>query len=208
MANSLFRLFTLFFFVVISIFLLHPNVVLCDVKDDNILSAINKYRQSKNLSEFSYNKNAACLAGKLVYKLRDEPCSSAENFNKEISSETKLADFPKLLRKCHIAYNSSIDGIILPSCVPGLDPTSVTSNYTHSHDAEYINDQNYTGAGVGTIEDAWVVLILSTNTSTGNYDSSGSSSLVVAGGGRVGVMVALLGMFVSSLLFFDFLFLG
>lgn len=178
------------------------------MKDDNILSAINKYRQSKNLSEFSYNKNAACLAGKLVYKLRDEPCSSAENFNKEISSETKLADFPKLLRKCHIAYNTSIDGIILPSCVPGLDPTSVTSNYTHSHDAEYINDQNYTGAGVGTIEDAWVVLILSTNTSTGNYDSSGSSSLVVAGGGRVGVMVALLGMFVSSLLFFDFLFLG
>ncbi|CAK9328366.1 unnamed protein product [Citrullus colocynthis] len=197
---ALFRLFTLFFFVVISNFLLLPNAVLCDVKDEDILKAINKYRQSKNLSEFSYNKNAACLASRLVYKLRDEPCSSADNFNKEISSESKLADYPKLLKKCHVAYDSSVDGIILPACIPELEPVSVASNYTKSHDIEYINDRNYTGAGVGTF-DNWVVLVLSTNTSTGNYASGGPSSLVVAGGGHIGVMVAFLGLFVSALLF-------
>ncbi|XP_038879946.1 uncharacterized GPI-anchored protein At3g06035-like [Benincasa hispida] len=198
---SLFRLFTLFFFVVISNFLLLPNVVLCDVKDDNILEAINQYRLSKNLSSLSSNRNAACLASRLAYKLRDEPCSSAENFNKEISSEAKLADFPKLLKKCHIAYNSSVDGIILPACVPKLEPAFVISNYSNSHDVEYINDGNYTGAGVGTFDNNWVVVVLSTNTSTGDYASGGSTSLVVVGGGRIGVMVALLGMFVSALLF-------
>lgn len=168
-------------------------MLLVTVKDDEILSALNKYRNSKKLPEFIYNNNAACLASKVVFQLRDEACSSADDFNKAVSSETKLTDFHKHLSKCHIAYNSTVDGVILPACVPRLEPKFVVANYTHSHDLEYLNDRNYTGAGVGTVDD-WVIIVLSTNTSTGNF-SSGGYSLVVAGGGSIGhVMVALLGL--------------
>ncbi|XP_022961525.1 uncharacterized GPI-anchored protein At3g06035-like isoform X2 [Cucurbita moschata] len=164
------RVFALFFFAVIATFLLLPNAVLCD----------------------------ACLASRFVYKLRDEPCSSPDDFHKEINSENTLADFLKLLKKCHIAYNSTVDGIMLPACVPHLDPKSVADNYTKSHDVDYINSKNFTGAGVGTSDD-WIVLVLSTNTSTGNFANGGSSSLVVARGGCIGIMVGFLGLFVLLL---------
>ncbi|XP_023516540.1 uncharacterized GPI-anchored protein At5g19250-like [Cucurbita pepo subsp. pepo] len=192
------RVFALFFFVVVATFLLLPNAVLCDVKDTEILNAINNYRQSKHLSNLTHNKNAACLASRFVYKLRDEPCSSPDDFHKEINSENTLADFLKLLKKCHIAYNSTVDGIMLPACVPHLDPKSVSSNYTKSRDVEYISSKNFTGAGVGTSDD-WIVLVLSTNTSTGNFANGGSSSLVVARGGCIGIMVGFLGLFVLLL---------
>lgn len=167
------------------------------MKDENILNAINKYRHSKNLSEFIINTNAACLASKLALRLRDEVCSSPDDFNKELTSETKLSDFHNLLPKCHINYNSSVDGIVLPACVPDPDPDSVVRNFTSSHDRQYLDDGNFTGAGVGTYDD-WVVVVLSTNTSSGNF-TNGGFSLAMDGGGSIGVMALLLGLFVSLL---------
>jgi hypothetical protein len=51
------------------------------------------------------------------------------------------------------------------------------SNYTkYSHFTKYLNNSKYTIAGVGS-EDDWMVLIISTNTSSGDFSSA--SSLLV-----------------------------
>ena len=71
--------------------------------------------------------------------------------------------------------NNTLDGKILPICVPKLDPTAVLSNYTNSQYAKYLNDSSYTGAGIGS-EENWMVVVLSTNTSIGSF--SGAASLI------------------------------
>ena len=71
--------------------------------------------------------------------------------------------------------NNTLDGEILPICVPKLDPTAVLSNYTNSQYAKYLNDSNYTGAEIGS-EKNWMVVVLSTNTSTGSF--FGAASLI------------------------------
>ena len=62
--------------------------------------------------------------------------------------------------------NNTLDGKILPICVPKLDPTAVLSNYTNSQYAKYLNDSSYTGARIGSKDD-WMVVVLSTNTLSG-----------------------------------------
>ena len=59
--------------------------------------------------------------------------------------------------------------------MPKLDPFLVLSNYTTPQYAKYLKDSNYTGTGIGS-EDNWMVVVLSTNTSTGNF--SGAASLI------------------------------
>ena len=71
--------------------------------------------------------------------------------------------------------NNTLDREILPICVPKLDPTTVLSNYTNSQYAKYLNDSSYTRAGIGS-EKNWMVVVLSTNTSTRSF--SGAASLI------------------------------
>ena len=90
-------------------------------------------------------------------------------------NKPNFTNFDKLLDKCDINGNNTLDGVILPVCVPKLDPTAVLSNYTNSQYAKYLNDSSYTGAGIGS-EENWMVVVLSTNTSTGSF--SGAASLI------------------------------
>ncbi|KAF5463435.1 hypothetical protein F2P56_019350 [Juglans regia] len=155
------------------IFLSDP--VLCDDEDDTLFQGINSYRQSLNLPEFTENDNAGCLADEIADQLEDLPCDNASDYSFAPGTTPKFSNFNKLLHSCHINVNNTVDGVLMPVCVPKLDPTLVLSNYTNSQYAKYLNDSSYTGAGIAS-EDDWIVVILSTNTSTGNF--SGVASLV------------------------------
>ncbi|CAI8612001.1 unnamed protein product [Vicia faba] len=66
------------------------------------------------------------------------------------------------------------DGVILPVCVPKLEPTVVLSNYTHNDIyAKFLNNSKYTGVGLNS-EDDWMVLVLTTTTPTGTFSAATS----------------------------------
>ena len=56
----------------------------------------------------------------------------------------------------------------MPACVPGLVPSLVLDNFTHSLYSGNLNDSKYTGIGIGS-EDNWIVVVLTTNTSEGSF---------------------------------------
>ncbi|KAK7837358.1 putative gpi-anchored protein [Quercus suber] len=144
-------------------------------EEDDLFEGLNGYRSSSNLPNFTENSNAACLAEKIADKLDALSCENAFDYSSAPGNKPNFTNFDKLLDKCDINGNNTLDGVILPVCVPKLDPTAVLSNYTNSQYAKYLNDSSYTGAGIGS-EDNWMVVILSTNTSTGSF--SGADSLI------------------------------
>ncbi|KAG2694866.1 hypothetical protein I3760_08G163700 [Carya illinoinensis] len=154
-------------------FLSYP--VHCDDEDATLFEGINSYRQSLNLPNFTENDNAGCLADEIADQLEDQPCKKAHDYSSGPGTNPKFSNFNKLLHSCDINVNTTVDGVIMPVCVPKLDPTLVLSNYTNSQYAKYLNDSSYTGAGIAS-ENDWIVVILSTSTSTGNF--SGVASLV------------------------------
>ena len=132
-------------------------------------------RSSSNLPNFTENSNAACLAEKIADKLDALSCENAFDYSSAPGNKSNFTNFDKLLDKCDINGNITLDGVILPICVPKWDPTTVLSNYTNSQYAKYLNDSSYTGARIGSKDD-WMVVVLSTNTSTGSL--SGAASLI------------------------------
>ena len=97
------------------------------------------------------------------------------NFSSTAGTQPNVPKFDKFLHKCDIKDKHAVDGIILPVCVPRLDPIVVFSNYTKPQYAKYLKNSNYIGAGIAS-EDNWMVVVLSTNTTTGNF--SGAASLI------------------------------
>ncbi|KAL4637065.1 hypothetical protein ACB092_03G053800 [Castanea dentata] len=144
-------------------------------EEDDLFEGLNGYRSSSNLPNFTENSNAACLAENIADKLDAMSCENAFDYSSAPGNKPNFTDFDKLLDKCDINGNNTLDGVILPVCVPKLDPTAVLSNYTNSQYAKYLNDSSYTGAGIGS-EENWMVVVLSTNTSTGSF--SGAASLI------------------------------
>ena len=66
----------------------------------------------------------------------------------------------------------------MPACVPNLDSGLVLTNFTKSQYSGSLNDTKFVGAGVANDGD-WVVVILTTNTPSGNFASdTGVSSAV------------------------------
>ncbi|KAM6596906.1 hypothetical protein CsatA_007430 [Cannabis sativa] len=166
--------------------------------EDNLLQGINSYRQSVNLPQFVKNGKAECLADKIASELEDQPCTTITTGSTIVpATQTQLANYPKLLNKCKIDMNTTSDGVILPVCVPKMVPTLVLTNYTHSSYAKYLNNSKYTGVGVGSEED-WMVVILTTSTSTGSF-SKAVSLVSQMGFGHYLLPIALGGlMFVLS----------
>ena len=130
---------------------------------------------SLNLPNFTENGNAACLANNIASQLKNETCKNAFRYSSTLGTKPNVTEYDKLMDGCDIKENHTVQGVILPVCVPRLDPFLVLSNYTTPQYAKYLKDSNYTGTGIGS-EDNWMVVVLSTNTSTGNF--SGAASLI------------------------------
>ncbi|GER25101.1 glycoprotein membrane precursor GPI-anchored [Striga asiatica] len=145
-------------------------IVKCDDDDeDRLVRAINQYRTSLNLTALNHNEGAECLASELADEFRGQPCTNTTTGSNMIPGvESQFPNFPRLLTECHLSANTTRDGQILHACVPGLDPALVLSNFTSSQYAVYLNGTQFTGIGAGS-EDNWIVVVLTTNTSTGDY---------------------------------------
>jgi hypothetical protein len=174
------------------LFLTHP--VKCDDEDDNLLKGINNYRVSLNLTALIKNDNAECLADELADQFKDQPCTNTTGSNTVPGTETQFSDYPNLLTKCHLNVSNTRDGVIMPACVPNLDPSLVLSNFTKSQYSDSLNGTSYTGAGVGS-KDNWIVVILTTNTPAGSFAPNNAASLV----SRIGFIYHLLFLLMGSI---------
>ncbi|MED6218642.1 hypothetical protein PIB30_028484 [Stylosanthes scabra] len=149
-------------------------------KEDSVLKGINSFRQTQNLPTLSKVPKAGCLAEEIAEDIEKEPCENVNQFYPSTSrtgavaagSNAKIPNLQKHIDKCDIDINTTTDGVILPVCVSKLEPTVVLSNYTHSDRyARFLNNSRYTGVGLGS-EDDWMVLVLTTNTTTGTFSSA------------------------------------
>ncbi|KAK1432431.1 hypothetical protein QVD17_09327 [Tagetes erecta] len=158
--------------VLLHAFFLLPNLVFCD-EEDNLLSGINSFRQSRNLVPFSKNNNAGCMADEIAESLENKPCSIMAGPSIMTSTQPRYANYPDIIKKCDIDVNTTADGVILPVCVSKRIQTLVLTNYTQSSYASYLNNSRYSGIGIGK-EDDWVVVVLTTNTPAGTFSNVGS----------------------------------
>lgn len=139
-------------------------------EEDSLLQGINKYRTSLNLTAFVKNENAACLADQIAEQYKGEPCTNSTGSNTIIGTENHFPNYPDFLAHCKLNISNTADGSIMPACVPNLDPTLVLWNFTKSQYSGDLNDTKYTGAGIAS-EGDWIVLVLSTNSSQGSYQT-------------------------------------
>ncbi|OIV95115.1 hypothetical protein TanjilG_21505 [Lupinus angustifolius] len=178
--------------------LLHALINSLD-EEDSVFKGINSYRQVQKLTPFIKVSKASCLAEEVAEDLEDEPCENVNQYAPGLTSSPKIPNLEKHIDKCDININTTIDGVVLPVCVSKLEPTIVLSNYTHTDRySRYLNNSVYTGAGLGSEHD-WMVLVLTTNTTTGSFSASasdavGATSLL----GNVAAMIGflMLGLFI------------
>lgn len=139
------------------------------------------------------SNKAFCLADKIADGLEDKNCEEFRNYYPVPGKNDKIPNFEKSVHKCKININTTQDGVIMPVYVPKLDKDDAFSNYTKkSHFTKYLNDSKYTIAGVGSDHD-WMVLIISTNTTSGDFSSASS---LIAGKGHWLVVATFLSVFV------------
>ncbi|KAK7258847.1 hypothetical protein RIF29_24435 [Crotalaria pallida] len=187
----------LFLFAPVFVFLFLSTPAHCGGEEDSVFKGINSYRQAQNLQPFNQNKKASCLAEEVADEIEDEPCETVNQYAPGLSAgNPKIPNLQKHIDKCDININTTIDGAILPVCVSKLEPTVVLSNYTHNNRyARYLNNSIYTGAGLGSEHD-WMVLVLTTNTTTGSF--SAATSLFADVGALMGLlMLALLVLMIN-----------
>lgn len=172
----------------LSCIILLNHQVKCDGVDeeDTLFQGINSYRASAlNLTALTKNDNAECLADGIADQFKKQPCTNTTGSNTVPGTEPQLANFPNLLAKCHLNVSNTRDGVIMPACIPNLDPDLVLTNFTKSQYSLNLNQTNFTGIGIGS-EDNWIVVILTTSTPEGSYvpaqstDSAGDSASSVS----------------------------
>ncbi|EEF49819.1 uncharacterized GPI-anchored protein At3g06035 [Ricinus communis] len=162
----------------------------CDDEEDILITCLNSHRAYLNLPVFVKNEGADCLADEVARELGDEPCNKT-NTNNPFQVDHNITD---LISKCDINITHTKDGAVLPVCVPELEPIAVFTNYTRTHFAKYINDSRFAQVGIGS-EGEWMVIVLSTNTSRGDFAAfAGTNSLVSAIGFGHCLVSFLLGM--------------
>lgn len=126
------------------------------------------------MSALTQNDKTECLAEEIVDQLQDQPCTYTTGANVP-GVVPQFSDYPKLLARCKLNVTTTRDGAIMPACVPDLVQDNVLSNYTHSLYSGSLNDSKYTGIGIG-LDDDWIVVIFTTNTSTGGFGVGSSDS--------------------------------
>ncbi|CAN8300617.1 unnamed protein product [Cochlearia groenlandica] len=169
-------LFLLSFIIIIVS--LHRPVLSDNDEEDLLLTSINRYRTSINLTTLTQNDNAECLADEIADQFKNQPCTNTTGSASIPGSQPGFPNYPDLLAKCKLNITATRDGVIMPSCVPNLEPTLVLSNYTMTQQySKNLNDSRFVGIGIGS-DDNWIVVILTTNTSEGGYSpaSKGDNS--------------------------------
>lgn len=175
-----------------------PLIYLFSVdEEDTLLQGLNSYRESLNLTSLTKNKNAECLADELADQFKNQPCTNSTGANTVPGTEKQLSNYPDLLAKCHLNVSNTRDGIVMPACVPNLEPSLVLSNFTKSQYSDSLNDTKYKGTGIGS-EDNWIVVILTTSTPEGSYVPYNAASLI----SNIGLIYCLLFWLISALLIF------
>ncbi|XP_010486087.1 PREDICTED: uncharacterized GPI-anchored protein At3g06035-like [Camelina sativa] len=159
----------LLLFLSIILFLNRP--VLGDTDEEDILlTGINSYRTTQNLTVFSKNENAECLADEIADQFKNKPCTNDTGSFTVPGTEPQFANYPKMLSKCHLNVTDTRDGMVMPACVPRLESSLVLTNFTKTQYSLGLNDSKYTGIGIGK-EDNWIVVVLTTNTPEGSYST-------------------------------------
>ncbi|XP_027367570.1 uncharacterized GPI-anchored protein At3g06035-like isoform X2 [Abrus precatorius] len=170
------------YLLIVSVFAFHllPSPVVCDAeKKKNLLHDINVYRKILNLPDLEKSSKASCVASKIADDLEDKHCEDFRDYYPAPGTNPKIPTFQDSVRKCMININTTKDGVVMPVCVPNLEPDALFSNYTKPNRyTKYLNNSKYTIAGIAS-EDDWMVLIISTNTSSGDFSSA--NSLLVEG---------------------------
>ncbi|WVY98923.1 hypothetical protein V8G54_031074 [Vigna mungo] len=143
-------------------------------KEKDLLHDINTYRKILNLPVLDENKKASCLAEEIAEDLGDLHCEVFRDYYPTPGNNSKIPNFQKNINKCNININTTTEGVIMPLCVPKLNSDDLFSNYTKSNRfTKYLNNSNYKSAGVGS-EDDWMVFIVATNSSSGDFSSASS----------------------------------
>uniref|UniRef100_A0A5B6YYW0 Uncharacterized GPI-anchored protein At5g19230-like domain-containing protein n=1 Tax=Davidia involucrata TaxID=16924 RepID=A0A5B6YYW0_DAVIN len=171
------------------------HTVKCDDEEENLFQGINTYRTSLNLSALTKNDRAECLAEEMADQFKNQPCTNTTGSDTVPGTEPQFSNYPNLLAKCHLNVTSTRDGAILPACIPNLFPSLVLSNFTQSQYSGYLNNTNFTGAGISS-EDNWIVVVLTTNTPGGSFATDSSASLA----SKVGLISHLLFLLAGSCL--------
>ncbi|CAO2821856.1 unnamed protein product [Amaranthus hypochondriacus] len=162
--------------------LLFVTIVLSNLQvrsddEDDLLQGINKYRASQNLTTLTKNENAACLAEEIAEQYKNQPCTNSTGANTVPGTENQFPNYPELLAHCNLNISNTRDGMIMPACVPNLEPGLVLTNFTKSQYSGSLNESTYTGAGIGS-DGNWIVVVLTTNSSTGSYETYKGSGFV------------------------------
>eukprot|EP00262_Sarcandra_glabra_P019112 TRINITY_DN7097_c0_g2_i1.p2 TRINITY_DN7097_c0_g2~~TRINITY_DN7097_c0_g2_i1.p2 ORF type:complete len:194 (+),score=21.61 TRINITY_DN7097_c0_g2_i1:242-823(+) len=157
-------------FLLLLTILLAPHIAKSDDTGEILVQEINSYRVSLNLSVLRENKNADCLAEQLAEQLKNQDCTNTTGANTVPGTENQLANYPDFLARCHLNISNTRDGVVMPACVPGLTPSIVLTNFTHTQYSGNLNDSQYSGVGIASERD-WVVVVLTTNTTDGSFEN-------------------------------------
>ncbi|KAF8077472.1 hypothetical protein N665_1034s0011 [Sinapis alba] len=168
----------------LSIILCLHRPVLSD-EEDLLLTIINKYRTSLNLTTLTPNDNADCLAEEIVDQFKKRPCTNTTVSASVPGTEPQFQNYPNLLKKCHLNVTAMRDSVILPACVSNYDQSLVSTNFTKSEYLKNLNDSKFTGIGIGS-GDNWVVVVLMT-TKTSEDSFSPAVIYHYAGGFTLGI---------------------
>ncbi|KAH7278838.1 hypothetical protein KP509_38G058500 [Ceratopteris richardii] len=146
---------------------------------DQLLDGINKFRtQTAGVSALTMNEGASCVAQRLLQEYESKPCTNSTGLDTVPGEEPNYPDFPTWLSDCGVGTDRVKDALILPDCIPsGVDSSSFVAvaleNFTLSAN-ETIASAGYSSAGVAAGKD-WFIVILATNTSSGDYLQQGGS---------------------------------
>lgn len=186
-------------------------VVKCALADgnDQFMDDINQYRLASSLPKFTSNSGATCVAQQVALQYKGIACSNSTGTATVSGLEPQLDE--TLLNKCNLQLVNVKDGFMGPTCVPAgtwapnAPTVAANSIITSPAYTEALNDTKYVSAGAGSVDNAWFVLVLGTNSSEGSYqnqdlDPSEDNSAVGlhSGWGGVAVVASLVAYFLLA----------